>query len=139
MKVKINNLKNKALHLNSDIIDATNVFLDPECQNAVFEVARNELFVAVRIISRDNELLVGEYVNHYVYSNDVPMLFKFTVDWECIKYGFCKLNLWAPELANEFGGCFDKTVKRFYFDWDRYKTCYEEINGIPCKKKNPNI
>ena len=82
--------------------------------------------------------MIGNYVNHYSYDNDIPMLMKFTVDWGCIRYGFCKLNLWAPELVNEFGGSADKTAARFYFDWELYKTCYEELNGVPCERKDPN-
>ena len=66
------------------------------------------------------------------------MMMRFSVDWNCIKYGFCKLNLFAPELSDEFGGYLDGTVARFYFDWELYKKCYEELNGVPCNKKNPN-
>ena len=56
----------------------------------------------------------------------------------CIEYGFCTVNLWAPELVNEFGGSFDKTLKRFTFDWELYKECYEKRHGVPCRRKNPN-
>ena len=132
MKVQIKNMK-KGLRYNlSDIIEAYRVYTDPSSKYAVIEVYQNELFVAV-IIEEDNQnILVGKYVDHYSRYNDVPMLLKFTVSWDCIKYGFCKLILWAPEE-----GYFDQTVARFYFDWQLYKESYEAINGVPCNKKDP--
>lgn len=94
--------------------------------------------MAVKVLSRDDGLLVGDYVNACHYSSDEPMLQKISVDWSCIEYGFCTVNLWAPELVNEFGGSFDKTLKRFTFDWELYKECYEKRHGVPCRRKNPN-
>ncbi len=138
MTVQINDLKKGVVPGGGDTFDAFRVSTDPERRYAVVELIPNALFVAVRITSIDDRRLVGNYVNHYSCDNDIPMLMKYTVDWSCIRYGFCKLNLWAPELVNEFGGSAGKTAARFYFDWELYKTCYEEINGVPCERKDPN-
>ena len=138
MRVMIHNLKKGIGCGNKDTFDVPNVFMEPEHRYAVVEVFHNELYVAVKIISNENDLLICEYVDHYSEFDDEVMLKKFSVDWECIKYGFCKLILWAPEMAAEFGGSFDKTVKRFYFDWELYTTHYEEVHGSPCRKKNPD-
>ncbi|MBQ3264231.1 MAG: hypothetical protein IJH07_00500 [Ruminococcus sp.] len=140
MKVQIINIPQN-LHLiprQHEPFDAYGVSKDPDSRYAVIEASQNSLFIAVKVVSCDNDLLVGEYVDHYRFDNDIPMMMKYTVLWDCIRYGFCKLNLWAPEMADEFSGYFDQTVKRFYFDWELYKKCYEDINGVPCKKQDPN-
>ncbi len=118
-------------------MDSPNISLSPGGDYAVIEIFHNELFIAVNVLFCDQESLSGEYVDHFLYFDDKPMLMRFTTDWNNIKYGFGKLVLWAPEKANEFGGSFDKTVKRFYFDWDLYKRSYEELHGVPFKKKRP--
>ena len=136
MKVNIQNIPQSLC--TDEPFEAYSVSTDPDNRYAVVEAFSNCLFIAVKIVSRDDDLLVGEYVNHYEFHNDIPMLTKFTVYWDCIRYGFCKLDLWAPEMADRFGGYYSKTVARFYFDWELYKKCYEEINGVPCEKQDPN-
>ena len=132
MIARIINAKGIPEHMN-DCINVTSVSIDPEQRYAVVETSPG-VFVAVKISSLSENMLTGEYVDSCSYSVDLPMLNKIYVYWECIRFGFCKLVLWAPELANENGGSFYRTIKRFYFDWERYKTCYEEICGVPCKK-----
>ena len=137
MNVVINNLK-KSLRLSRDTFEVSNLSMDAEKRYAVAEIFKNELYIAFKIISIDDENVVGEYFDYYACMEDAVMLMSFSVDWNCINYGFCKLIMWAPEMENEFGGYFDHTAKRFYFDWELYKKCYEEINGVPCNRKNPN-
>ena len=116
--------------------DVIRVSASPDQRYAVAETSPG-VFVAMKVTSLDEDLLIGEFVNSCVYSVDTPMLNSIFVDWGCIGFGFCKLILWAPEWVNEFGG-FENTIERFYFDWELYKTCYEKLHGVPCKKKNPN-
>ena len=137
MTIEIRN-PGDADHENSISFPAVRVSTDPEQRYAVAE-KRGGLFVAFRLSSCDGESMTGEYLNHYRYDySDIPMLQGITADWSCIEYGFCKLNLFAPEMVNEFGGSFDKTLCRFYFDWERYKICYEKINGVACTRQDPN-
>ena len=121
------------------LFEADSVSADPGGRYAVAKAGYG-LYLAFRITSRSGDTVTGEYVNHFRYDldDDIPMLRSITVDWNCIEYGFCKLDLFAPEMVNEFGGSFDKTICRFYFDWERYRTCYEKNNGVPCTKQDPN-
>lgn len=52
-----------------DIVQPVKVFLEPENRFAVIEVFKG-LFVAVRIESLDQELLVGRYIDHIYDSMD---------------------------------------------------------------------
>ncbi len=112
--------------------------VDPTGKYAVSELCKNELFVAVNILQRDGDDLLCEYVDSYVYQDGVPMLLKFSLQWDCIPYGFCKLILWAPEARENRGGCFTRTVKRFYFDRELYERRCEEIHGVPSPSQNPH-
>lgn len=136
MNIQILNIKEPSLFGRGDTFSAVRISYAPDRRYAVAEIIPNELFVAVKIIRFDGDMPVGEYVDYYEFDNCIPMAIRFTVLWGYIKYGFCKLNLYAPEKVNEFGGSLDKTVKRFYFDRDLYKRSYEEINGVPCKKRD---
>ena len=140
MRVHIINMdKNIIYGSERDTFDAYSVSFDPEKRYAVIELFANELFIAAKVTAIEDDLLTAEYVNYYRGSGDNPSLEKYTVYWSTIKYGFCKLDLFAPEQAYRFDGFFSGTVARFYFDWDLYVRCYEELNGVPCRKKNPNI
>ena len=99
MRVMIHNLKSNILSENNGIIEAYKVFIDPGHKYAVVEVYHDELFIAIKIVSDERDLLAGEYVDHVIESIDVPMLHKYQVSWETIEYGFCKLILWAPEMV----------------------------------------
>ena len=136
MKVRINNLKEGIVRGTSHTFEAFGVSMDPERRYAVAEIYHNELFVAMRTESDEDGVLTGDYVDHFSSRITVPMLESYSVNWDCIKYGFCKLVLRAPERAKEFGGSFSGTVKRFYFDRDLYREKYEEINGVPYRKKS---
>ena len=135
MKIKINGMTKPVPGIRGGTAEARKVWTDPEGRYAVAEIFTDELYLALKIEETDGETLTGEYVDRYERANDVPMLMRFTVDWGCIRYGFCKLLLWAPELAEEAGGGFEKTVKRFYFDRELYEKSYEELNGVPYGKK----
>lgn len=113
--VKMSNLNNEAFRKRTDAFDAVSVSTDPEGRYVVAEVAPRK-YVAIRITACSDECLGGEYVDHYVWDDDTPELKSFSIDWSCIQFGFCKLRLWAPERVKEFGGHFDITLKRFYFD-----------------------
>ncbi|MBQ7547170.1 MAG: hypothetical protein IJT41_09430 [Clostridia bacterium] len=132
MKVQIKNIKKSILRNPDGIAEAHSISTDPSSKYAVIEVFRNELYVAVKIEEYNRDILIGEYVDSYSRCNDIPMLLRFKVSWDCIQYGFCKLLLWAPENC-----VYEKTVARFYFDWNLYKKSYEAINGVPCTKKDP--
>ncbi len=132
MKVRIENMKEGLLR-GKGPYEAYGVSLDPEGKYAVAELFRNELFVALTVTSRDEEMLTGEYAGHFSFDNDIPTLLCFSVDWTYIGYGFCKLVLWAPE---EIGGIHSGTVRRFWFDRALYRARYEELNGVPPKRKD---
>lgn len=134
MKVKILNIDNRIFRNSSESFNAIQVSVDPKHQYAVVEIIPQKL-VALHITSWDDGLLTGEYVDHFFWDDDTPEIRSFTVDWNYIQYGFCKLILWAPERINENGGQSSHTVKRFYFDCELYKERYEEINGIAYKKQ----
>lgn len=137
VKVKINGLAKGIIWEHTDIFDVTNISMDPEHRYAVLEIYPKELFAAVKVISDEGDLLICQYVAHYASYNDDPVLMKYIVNWDCMKYGFCKLILWAPEMSQQLGGRSYRTVKRFYFDWELYKTDYEKRYGVPCLKKKP--
>ena len=138
MKVQISCIKNEIYHKGADAFDAVSVSTDPERRYAVAEIAPRK-YVAIRITAYSDECVAGEYVDHYFWDDDTPELQSFSTDWSCIPYGFCKLRLWAPEKVREFGGHFDKTLKRFYFDRELYKASYEEINGVPFEDRHSTV
>ena len=138
MKITITNLPAGLAAGGRTAFEPVSLSEDPLGRYAVAELFANELFVALKILRRDGDELLCRYVNHYAYQDDVPMLLRFSVQWDCIRYGFCKLNLWAPEATENRDGYFDRTVKRFYFDWELYKKCYEDVNGVPCGREDPN-
>lgn len=124
MKVQISNLKAGLVCRGTEPLDARSVSTDPEGRVAVIELTPNELFVAGRVLRREEELLVVDYVDDYLYpDSDLPMLMEFSVAWDCLQFGFCKLRLWALELPGERGGVFEHTVKRFWFDRALYEKC----------------
>lgn len=97
------------------------VSLSPDKRYAVVRY-RSYLYIAVRVASLDEELLTGEFVDSYYYSPDDDFVLAMPeIAWNWIHYGFCKLILWAPESVNEFGGFFDGTLCRFYFDRELYE------------------
>ena len=111
--------------------DKSNVFFSPDRRYSVIKI-HNCLFIAVRVTDADDLSLNSEYVDCYSYDGyDEPMPQKLRIDWNCICYGFCKLCLWAPELDK-----YDVTLHRFYFDRELYERKYEEINGVPYRKKD---
>jgi len=137
VKVQIHHPRPGRGFRDGEILEAVRVSTDPEGRYAVAELHANELFAAFRITARGEELLAGDYVDSFAFDNDVPMLLKFSVSWDYIPYGFCKLILWAPEMANRFDGCFEKTVKRFYFDRALYEAKREELHGSPDSAEEP--
>lgn len=116
MKVHIDDPAPLILKWCGDSFEAVSVSMDPQRRYAVTEVFTEELFIFVKVISVDETELKGVYLDHYLCTYATPMLMRFSVNWEHADAGFCKLRLWAPELVNEFGGSFEKTVKRFRFD-----------------------
>lgn len=75
--------------------------------NILIFFMRKQLYIAVKIISYDNDIMVCDYVDHYSDYNDYVMLMKYSIDWKYIKYGFCKLIFWAPEMAVKWNGSFN--------------------------------
>ena len=108
----------------------------PDGRYAVAEIFANELFVALEILDEDGEDLVGRYVDHFTDMDIVPMLKRYSVDWSCICYGFAKLVLFAPEMSEEFGGYFDQTMRRFWFDRELYERKYLEMHGVPAPHRD---
>lgn len=138
MRIKVNNLKKGIPRGDTDTFEALSVSKDPEGRYAVVKIQFRGIYFAIKIISEDDDMLIGEYVGHYVSYSDDPMLMRYQMDWGCIYFGFAKIVLWAPEMANKWNGSFEKTVKRFYFDWELYKKSYEKQHGVPCPKRDPN-
>ena len=97
---------------------------------AVVTWRRRELMIALQVEEEDPESLTGTFVDAYSIEFDEVMLYRFSLDWHWINLGFCKVVLWAPEKVNEFGGVFDKTVHRFYFDRDLYQRRVHERHGL---------
>ena len=139
MRVSINNLPADLIRGEDGPFEAVSVSMAPDGRYAVVEAVREALFVAVNVISCEDGVLVGDFVNYcWTSAPDIPMMYSINTDWSYIGEGYCKLVLFAPEMVNEFGGRFDKTISRFYFDWELYKKCYEKRHGIPCDKPDPN-
>ncbi len=139
MNVKINNLTDELISKFNGSFEAVSVSFSPDGRYAVVEACRDTLFIAVNVISLEDGELTGDYVDHcWTSAPDEPMLYSIRADWFFIGAGFCKMTVFAPEMVNEFGGRFEKTIKRFYFDWELYKRCYEKTNGVPCTKPDPN-
>ena len=105
------------------------VLFSPDRRFAVIRLHYGALFLAIRVTDAGNDSLAGEYVDCCSYSSDEPVLTKLWVDWGCIGYGFCKLVLWATEMVNEFGGSFEQTLHRFYFDRNLYERKKNELHG----------
>ena len=101
----------------------------PDRRFAVLELRKGRLFAAVRVETADEGELRGEYADHYLFNDDDPILKKLWIEWDCIGWGFCKLVLWAPERAAEFGGCPEHTLHRFYFDRALYERSRKKLHG----------
>ena len=130
MKVTLNGLKRDnpiiRVLIEEDTFETGFISTDPKERYAVVEPIPGQLFVAVRILSREEDSLTGEYVDHWYDSGpDVPMLYRYSVSWGNIGYGFCKLKLYAPEVY----GYFEKTIHRFYFDRQLYEKSVKERHG----------
>ena len=110
-------------------VSRSSIYFGPDNKYAVIRITGKGLFVAVKTVEETAEELRCIYIDHYTYFTDEPMLQKLWVDWACARYGFCKLILWAPELVNEFGGFFETTLHRFYFDRELYEKKREELHG----------
>lgn len=136
MKVKINNLKEGIVRGDDDTFEAISFSKDPTGRYAVVNIRYKEIYFAIKIISEDDDMIIGEYVDHYETYSDDLMLMSYHVEWGCIDWGFAKLVLWAPEMADKWNGFFEHTVHRFYFDWELYKRSYGEKHGVPYPKKN---
>lgn len=80
MKIKINGLKKGVVYGNKDTLDVSGISMDSEHKFAVAEDFRNELYIAVKIISYENDILICEYVDHYSESDDYVMLMKYSIE-----------------------------------------------------------
>ena len=120
MKALITNIPSRIYPGQDYPLEVYRISMDPKQRYAVLEIHPNKVFVAVKILSfqNDKEMLVGEYVDYCNCDVDGIMNLKFSLNWSGIDNSVCTLNLWAPELVNKFGGSFDKTVKAFNFSDD---------------------
>lgn len=136
MEIQISGLDERTFGSDTKTFDARFVSVEPDKKYAVVQDPFYR-YIAMRITSRGDDMMTGEYVDHcYGYiDEDECMLRKYEVEWGCLCYGFCKLRLWAPDMIERFGGSYTKTVKRFYFDKALYKEKYEELHGVPCEKE----
>ncbi len=111
--------------LKEDTFAARRVSMDPEGRYAVVEPGFGHLFIAVRVVSCENNHLTGEYVDYwYDFGPDVPMLYRYSVSWDCIGFGFCKLMLFAPEIELA-----EQTMHRIYFDRELYEKSVKALHG----------
>ena len=127
--------KNKENHNLEATTKYENISFSPDEQYAVVTLCHNEVFIAVAVLENDSDVMTCRYIDHFIVFDEIPMLRKYYVDWGFADYGFCKLIQWAPELANNFNGSFSSTLHRFYFDRALYEQKYEELNGVPYKKR----
>lgn len=110
-------------HSPDEPVDVKNISYSPDEKYAIVEVYSRELFLAVDVLIKTDNLVTAR-VRKELWYNIEPELVKFDIDWDCINYGFCKLTMWAME-RNEF------KTQRIYFDADLYKKMYEEKHGVP--------
>ena len=135
MIVRIENMKPGLMPGDGEPFEAIAVYPEPKGRFAVVEAIPNSLFVAVRIKRVDGELLVCEYRDHCCYDDDVPTLLSFSVDWSGMSHGWCKLKLWAPELADANGGDSVRTLKRFRFADDISRSFRAQPDGRSKEEK----
>ena len=136
MKVNIRNVVPGIIPTDENgYADVCRVFSDPSGKYAVLEVFPCRLFVAVRAAGSDGDVMIGDYVNHCYYDDEPPRFLSFSVEWEWLRFGFCKLTVSDPDMCVKHGGMDLFTVARFYFDEALYRASYEEINGVPCPKE----
>lgn len=114
--------------------DAQLVTRSPDGRYAVAQVLGGESFVAFEVESEADGQLAGRFVDAYLDLDVVPMLKSYRVDWSHIDWGFAKLILFAPEQSERFKGCFEGTVRRFWFDRPLYERRYLEKFGIPSRR-----
>lgn len=108
MKVKILNWN--SLHNRDGYIDIANMWISPDGMYAIIERFRAELFVSVRIIENSTDGYICDFIKEYFpYYRSIDARF-YEVDWDCMKYGFCKLLRFDME-SGFFG-----TERRFYFE-----------------------
>lgn len=107
MKVKILNWNSP---YNKDgFIDIANLWVSPDGMYAVIERFRAELFVSAQIIEDSIDGYICDFVKeHFPYYRDIDARF-YSVDWDYMKYGFCKLMRFDMESG------FCGTERRFYF------------------------
>ena len=83
-------------------VEAVSYSMSPDKKYAVIEVYRDLLYVAVNVVSFDDGVLVGDYVNYsWASAPDEPMLYHFVIDWDFItnsslKYMSCKMKTRLP-------------------------------------------
>ena len=113
-----------------DCFEAQSISLSPDSRYAVVFLGSLGPFVAVKLLeSAPDGTSCGEYLDSCRgYDEDIPMLMKYSVDWDMIGFGFCKLVLFAPEMSEKFGGAFSGTVHRFYFDRALYERKRKELH-----------
>lgn len=107
------------------------IWFSPDKTKVVLEVFRNELYVAATVTNEMEECLFCKYVNHYEYWDFDCRVFT-GVNWDYLKYGFCKLNSWSMDTGEHF-------VKRFYFDRKLYLQKYKEENGVPKMRNGKEV
>lgn len=107
MKVKILNWNSP---FNRDgFIDVANLWVSPDGMFAIIERFREELFVSARIIEDSVDGYICDFVGEYSpYYRSIDARF-YSVDWDYMKYGFCKLVRF--DMDSGFYG----TERRFYF------------------------
>ena len=89
---------------------ARKVWFSPDNTKAVLEIWAAELCVAVKVKECGKKYLECEYVDHYiVYDFDTSFKTFIGVDWNFLKYGFCKLM--SRSLST-----WEVYVKRFYYE-----------------------
>ena len=120
MKVKV--LNSKAI-TSDEFVNIHDFWVSPDERYAIIEVYVDELFLVVEVILNSEDSMTVRTIRERWHMNE-PDIFRYKVDWSCMKYGFCKLDTRSMES--------DETkTERFYFDPDLYKRTYEEMHGVP--------
>lgn len=104
-----------SIYNKNDFIDVPRVWISPDEQYMIIERFRDELFVSARVVTKAGDGWIADFVECYTPNTDSIDLRSWRIDWSCMQYGFCKLQVFEMESG------FDGTVHRFYFDRALYR------------------
>lgn len=129
MKVIVRKQENGVFTQEKEFIGPVNVSLDQERKYAIVEVFDESMFIALKIDHRDNDNIIGDYVDCYRYSESDVSSAHFSVNWEYIQCGFCELVTTYIDCSGESGSVSINSIKHFFFDLVRFKNVYSKVTA----------